>query len=195
MTASHVRIFVTVGTDHHQFDRLIGWVEGWTPPEGVAVDVLVQHGATTAPVRARAVPFLSPAELRDVLTRADVVVTQGGPGGIMDARRAGRLPVVVPRLAALGEVVDDHQVAFTQHLAALGAIRRVTTREAFDRAMDDAVRDPSTVRCTPLADTAAAASRAVERVVCEVIAARRRRHGLIGRLPSLPSPRRQTSRP
>jgi UDP-N-acetylglucosamine transferase subunit ALG13 len=128
-----------------------------------------------------------------VLARSDVVVTQGGPGGIMDARRAGRLPVVVPRLAAMGEVVDDHQVAFTQHLAGLGHICRVTTREEFDRALDDAVRNPGTVRCTPLADTARAASRAVDQVVREVVAARRRRRGIAGRLPNLP--RRPASRP
>lgn len=193
MSASRLQVFVTVGTDHHPFDRLIGWVEGWTPPAGIAVDVLVQHGATRAPVRARGVPFLSPSELGEVLARSDVVVTQGGPGGIMDARRAGRRPVVVPRLAALGEVVDDHQVAFTQHLAGLGHIRRVTTREEFDRALDDAVRSPQTLRCTPLADTASAASRAVDQVVREVVAARRKRRGIAGRLPNLS--RRPASRP
>lgn len=186
MNGPALQVFVTLGTDHHQFRRLIDWVDGWMPPSGVAVDVLVQHGTTCGPTTAQGVTFLGVAELREVLARSDVVVTQGGPGGIMDARRAGRVPIVVPRIAALGEVVDDHQVAFAQHLARLGDIRLVRTREQFDQAMNDAVLHPSALRCEPLADTAVRASRAVDEVVRAAVMARRQRKGIRRRLPAPP---------
>ena len=42
------RVVVTVGTDHHQFDRLIGWINGWlsqNPQQAGAV--FVQSGAAS----------------------------------------------------------------------------------------------------------------------------------------------------
>jgi UDP-N-acetylglucosamine transferase subunit ALG13 len=194
MSGGDVHVFVTVGTDHHPFARLISWVDEWTPPPGVTVDVLVQHGATPPPCRTRGVSFLDVAELRHVLARSDVVVTQGGPGGIMDARRAGRVPIVVPRRARLGEVVDDHQVAFTRHLAARDLVRLVEGRHELHEALTAAVLDPTTVSCTPLAATSAAAARAVGHAVDEVVATRRARTGLAERLPSL-AYRRRPRRP
>jgi UDP-N-acetylglucosamine transferase subunit ALG13 len=53
---------------------------------------------------------------------ADAVVTHAGVGSILCARRAGHLPVVVPRRRRYGEHVDDHQVELTQELDALGAV-------------------------------------------------------------------------
>jgi UDP-N-acetylglucosamine transferase subunit ALG13 len=196
MSSPAVHVFVTLGTDHHRFDRLITWVDLWTPPAGVAVDILVQHGATRPPQAGRGVPYLDTEALREVLAESDVVVAQGGPGGIMDARRAGRVPIVVPRRAALDEVVDDHQVAFARRLARAGTVRVVETCEQLHLQLDQAVQDPDAVRCPPLADTAVAAARAVERVVDGVVAARRDHTGFRfrERLPSVGSLRSTSGR-
>lgn len=187
MTEPHVRVFVTVGTDHHPFERLIGWIDDWERPTGV--DVLVQHGSTRAPLAAEGVAFLDVAELRQTLELSDLIVTQGGPGGIMDARRTGRRPIVVPRRAALGEAVDDHQVAFARHLARLGTIDLVENRAELHRALSAGVLDPDSWRCTPLEDTAATVAEAVGREVGAAVARRRRDNGLGTRLPSLRIPR------
>ena len=110
-------MLVTVGTDHHRFDRLIGWVDRWAAdhPE---VAVLVQHGTATAPAHGEAVVMLGYDELVSAMAEADVVIAQGGPATIMDARSVGHRPIVVPRRGHLDEVVDDHQVAFTDWMAA-----------------------------------------------------------------------------
>lgn len=60
--------------------------------------------------------------MQQALAAADAVVSHGGPGTIMAAREAGRVPIVVPRLPGLGEHVDDHQVRFARRMADRGQI-------------------------------------------------------------------------
>lgn len=177
-----LRVFVTLGTDHHPFTRLIEWIEDWIPPAGADVDILVQHGATAAPTRARAVDMLSVAELVKVLAGSDLIVTQGGPGGIMDARRAGIVPIAVPRLPELDEVVDGHQVTFTRHLATLGTLRLAESREELHRALSEGVSDPERFRCPPLRDNAAETAAAVGAAVAAAVARRQSARGLRARL-------------
>ena len=99
------RILITVGTDHHRFDRLMGWVERWAQ-DHPDVHVLAQHGTADPPAHAEAVVMLGYDDLVEQMRIADVVVAQGGPATIMDARSVGQRPVVIPRLAALDEVVS-----------------------------------------------------------------------------------------
>jgi len=162
-------VFVSVGTDHHRFDRLIGWMESWVPPAGVDIDVLVQHGFSRTPDRLPARAFLDAGELRSMVRSADVVVTQGGPGGIMDARRIGIIPIVVARSSRLGEHVDDHQIAFVRHMASLGDVVEVASESALHLALDAGVLEPDVYRTDPAPATApqtiAAFAEVVERVV------------------------------
>lgn len=125
------RIFVSVGTDHHPFTRLLTWLDGWMDalgPEAPDVTLVMQHGATRPSRHAVNHEMLGAAELRAQYEAADIVISQVGPGTIADANRAGKLPIVVPRDPELGEVVDDHQVAFGDFMTARGRCRSVRTR-------------------------------------------------------------------
>lgn len=116
-------VFATVGTDHHQFGRMVGWVDSWLEANRQThVDGLVQIGTSPAPRRARSVAYLGYHDMEDAMRRACAIVTHGGPGSIMLATWLGKKPIVIPRRAALGEHVDDHQVAFTARLAEAGSI-------------------------------------------------------------------------
>jgi hypothetical protein len=44
-------VLISVGTDHHPFDRLVTWADGWlaTRPEG-SVRCVVQSGTSRAPL-------------------------------------------------------------------------------------------------------------------------------------------------
>jgi UDP-N-acetylglucosamine transferase subunit ALG13 len=130
-------VLVLTGTDHHQFRRLVDWVEAW-----VAVNpsrsVLVQHGYTAAPggaTRADYAAFLEHAHIGAHLAVAAAVVCHGGPGTIVDCRLAGLMPVVVPRSADLGEHVDNHQQRYTARLHEQGVIDRADSYERFGEAM------------------------------------------------------------
>lgn len=136
-------VLVTVGTDHHPFDRLVRWAASWRRPD---VDVLVQSGTSTPVDGLDCRPFLTVDELDDAVARAAAVVCHGGPGTIMQARHAGRLPIVVPRRPELGEHVDGHQVRFAAWMAERGQIVVPATETDLHDTLDTALADPDSFR-------------------------------------------------
>jgi UDP-N-acetylglucosamine transferase subunit ALG13 len=140
-----LRLVVSVGTDVHPFDRLIGWVDRWLD-EQCHVEAIIQYGRSVAPRNGSGHAFLDHSELHAALERADVVVSHGGPSTITESRRFGVVPIVVPRSAHHGEHVDDHQRLFTARLADTDLILRVETEEEFRHHLDAAIREPSVHR-------------------------------------------------
>ncbi|MDX6476211.1 MAG: hypothetical protein QOH95_1722 [Gaiellaceae bacterium] len=111
-------IFATTGTCE-PFDRLLQAFDAVELEE----ELVVQHGIS--PVRprgARCIDFLAYAELVELVRSARVVVTHGGVGSVLTALANGKRPIVVPRLAARGEAIDDHQLEFVRKIAAAGVI-------------------------------------------------------------------------
>jgi beta-1,4-N-acetylglucosaminyltransferase len=110
-------IYVTVGTHHQRFDRLLGALG----PLSEIDELVVQHGPGPAPPEALvAVPFFSSGVALAYLQRARAVVMHAGVGSFLVARRAGHLPVLVPRLRRYGEHVDDHQAELARALDEAG---------------------------------------------------------------------------
>lgn len=134
-------VFVTVGTDHHRFDRLMDWVDTWAARERGA-HLVVQHGTAHPVAGAENVPFLPPERFGQLLDRATAVVCSAGPGAIMETRAAGRRPIVVPRRERLDEVVDDHQVTFARFLAARDLVTIAEDPETLATAIDHALDRP-----------------------------------------------------
>src|SRR5690606_11205344 len=101
--------------------------------------VLVQYGTATPPTHAQATAMLGYDELVAEMAAADVVVAQGGPATIMDARSVGRRPIVIPRLSRFDEVVDDHQVAFTEWMSAKGLVWLASDESELNQQLDAAI--------------------------------------------------------
>jgi len=144
-------ILVTVGTDHHPFDRLVTWVDAWSGrhPE---VEVIVQYGTARRPVHAEGHDLVTAEAFRALLARADAVVCAGGPGAIMEARAHGILPIVVPRRAEFGEHVDDHQRAFATFMAERGAVTVVEEADGLVAELDRVLAEPTVRRIGAAAD-------------------------------------------
>lgn len=145
------RVTVIVGTDHHPFDRLIGWVNGWLghhPQQ--AARFFVQAGTSSVTPACPWAAFLGIDELTDVLDETDVLVCHGGPASIAEAWSRGQLPIVVPRLRRLGEHVDDHQLDFSVRVAELGRIRLAQVRSEFGELLDEAAGDITGFRTSGL---------------------------------------------
>jgi UDP-N-acetylglucosamine transferase subunit ALG13 len=154
-------VFVTVGTDHHPFDRLTRWVDGWLEQgAGERVRCLVQFGTSRPPSRAEARDYLQYDEVQAAMGEAVAVVTHGGPGSVMTCRWAGKVPVVVPRRHDLGEHVDDHQLAFARRMASEGELEVAEDEATFRRTLDRALADPEAYR---VADASQSSEPAVER--------------------------------
>lgn len=128
-----LRVLVLVGTDYHRFDRLIGWIDTWTADTGA--DVLVQFGTSRPPQVAAGQAYLDWNKLQGELAVADVVVSHGGPATISEARKAGHLPVVVPRDPLQGEHVDQHQQQFSRRLGASGLVVLAETESTLRAAL------------------------------------------------------------
>lgn len=137
------RVLVTVGTDHHRFDRVVAWFDEWVATQTVAeqIDGFVQRG-TSAAGTAQSVEYLEFNHLREAIRAADVIITHGGPGSIMECRRWGRLPIVCPRDPNLGEHIDNHQQLFSKRLAAQGQILLALTKAEFFGHLDEMTRNP-----------------------------------------------------
>lgn len=142
------QVVVTVGTDHHPFDRLIAWVDAWAAAHP-DVAVLIQRGTTAAPEHAESVEMLAYDDLVAAMAAADAVVAQGGPAAIMDARSVGHRPVVVPRRAGLGEHVDDHQITFIGWMAERELVWSADTGDDLAGLLDRALADPRALRIPP----------------------------------------------
>jgi len=140
--ATGPRLVATVGTDHHPFDRLIGWVNDWLEQHPAAIESsFVQSGRAAVLPRCAGSRFLAIGELDRLLDDADVIICHGGPASIAAAWRRGQLPIVVPRLRRLGEHVDDHQVDFCQTAAGLGRVRLAQEFAVFAELLDEATVD------------------------------------------------------
>jgi UDP-N-acetylglucosamine transferase subunit ALG13 len=139
-------VFVTVGTDHHPFDRLIGWVDAWLLATGGGVRCLVQSGTSRVPEVAPSESYLAHDAVTEHLRTADLVVTHGGTGSLMLCRRFGIVPIAVPRTRRLGEHVDDHQVRFVRRLAQKEDVLVAETEPAFRLLMDRGLADPGSLR-------------------------------------------------
>lgn len=110
-------IFATVGTHRVPFPRMLSALSE------VDDEVVVQYGCSPRPSGfAWAEPYMPHDVVLALLERARGVVTHAGVGSVLCALEAGHTPVVVPRMAKLGEHVDDHQSELARALEARGDV-------------------------------------------------------------------------
>lgn len=157
-------VLVTVGSDHHRFDRLVSWVDSWAASRSDEVDCLVQHGPADPPRHALGVDFMPHSELIRLMAGATAVVVQGGPMSIVETREAGRIPIAVPRLPQLHEVVDEHQVTFARRWAEEEMLVLAEDEASLHRALDDMLAAPDQGRVETDPEHERQMAEAVERV-------------------------------
>jgi UDP-N-acetylglucosamine transferase subunit ALG13 len=108
------RAVVSVGTqDLYPFDRLISAAV----PLLEGAEVLWQTGL--ADVSAHGIEgrvSVPHHELQAAVEEADVVIAHAGTGAAITAIEAGKVPILVPRLVARGEHIDDHQIQIAREL-------------------------------------------------------------------------------
>lgn len=104
-------IFVTVGSQKIPFDRLLKALDTLKEEGKIEDEILVQSGyCTYVPKYMQNIPFMSKEEFVAYISKAELLITHGGEGCIVDALKLGKKVIVVPRLSKYGEHVDDHQL-------------------------------------------------------------------------------------
>jgi UDP-N-acetylglucosamine transferase subunit ALG13 len=170
---TNAKIIVSLGTDFHRFDRLVDWIDDWLDSLESPPSCIVQHGASRIPRVAQGIDRMPRQDLLNLYRQADLVVVQGGPGSILDARETGHIPVAVPRRPELGEVVDAHQLAFTRVMHRQGEAVMATSLEQLIEAGTAVLQDPAGSRTAPRQPGGAAATARLEHVFAELGSARR----------------------
>ena len=173
MTPDVPLVLVVVGTDYHPFDRLVEWIDAWLlKGDTERVRCVVQYGGSAPPKVATGHDYLAVDELRALMANATVIVCHGGPATIAEARRAGRMPIVVPRDDQFGEHVDNHQQLFARRLAESGLVALATSDDDLRALLDSALADPASFAVTPDVEVerTAASARFLGELVDELVA-------------------------
>lgn len=104
-------IFVTLGSQKFQFNRLLKSVDDLVEKAILKDEVFAQSGYSNyKPIHYKYKQFLSREEFAEMEEKADIVITHGGTGAIIGAVKKGKKVIAIPRLARYGEHVDDHQL-------------------------------------------------------------------------------------
>jgi len=111
-----VSTFVSVGNATQPFCRLLDAVCGIA--EYLPQPVVVQYGAADgySCSKCSGVAFMDMMEFEKQVAEAELLIMHAGAGSVIQAVRSGKIPVIIPRLADLGEHIDDHQLEFSRQL-------------------------------------------------------------------------------
>lgn len=109
-------IFVTVGTHEQPFNRLVEYIDKWAGSHDE--EVIVQTGFSTYEPKNCEWQKLYPyPKMVELVAKARIVVTHGGPSSFIMPLQIGKVPVVVPRKKDFDEHVNDHQLDFAKAVA------------------------------------------------------------------------------
>jgi UDP-N-acetylglucosamine transferase subunit ALG13 len=104
-------IFITLGSQKFQFNRLLKAVDELVAAGKIKDEVFAQIGYSDyKPTNYKYEQFLDREKFSQIMDKAEIVITHGGTGAIIGAVKKGKKVIAVPRLARYGEHVDDHQL-------------------------------------------------------------------------------------
>jgi UDP-N-acetylglucosamine transferase subunit ALG13 len=110
-------IFVTVGSQKFQFNRLLQHIDDLIDRKVIQEEVFAQTGFSNyQPKNYSCQDFLDSNEFAQKVKDSRIVITHGGTGSIMGAVKEGKKVIAVPRLSRYGEHVDDHQEQIVKQL-------------------------------------------------------------------------------
>ncbi|RYL98449.1 glycosyltransferase family 28 [Sporolactobacillus sp. THM7-7] len=104
-------IFVTVGTQKFQFNRLFQELDRLKENHTIQEEVIGQIGVTDyMPKNFQTFRFISSDMFEKYMAACRLMITHAGTSSIIQGLRNGKKVLVVPRRKAFAEHVDDHQV-------------------------------------------------------------------------------------
>lgn len=110
-------IFVTVGTESFQFDRLIRAIDQAIINKEIEDDVFAQIGSSQyKPKSFSYQKIISFDEMVKAIKKADIIVSHAGIGTTLLCISLGKIPILFPRKHSLKEHLDDHQLEFAKKM-------------------------------------------------------------------------------
>lgn len=127
-------IFVTIGTQQQNFNRLFDYINNLETSE----KIIVQKGKSNYKLNKNIISydFLSYKEMEQNLKKARIVITHGGGGTIFKALSLNKKIIVVPRLEKYKEHINNHQLEFSAYLKEKNYCFVVENEEEFKEALN-----------------------------------------------------------
>ncbi|MGG5317331.1 PssE/Cps14G family polysaccharide biosynthesis glycosyltransferase [Enterococcus sp. AZ072] len=103
-------IFVTLGSQKFQFNRLLEYTDKLLEDGIIDEEVFAQTGSSNYVSRNySSQTYLKRSEFQHYMNLSNLVITHAGTGAIINALKLGKKVIAVPRLAEHGEHIDNHQ--------------------------------------------------------------------------------------
>lgn len=119
-------IFVTVGSQKFQFNRLLKEIDRLVEEKKITEEVFAQTGYSDyVPKNYKYKKFLDRDKFKEVMDKCDKVITHGGTGAIIGAVKLEKKVIAIPRLKNYGEHIDDHQIQIVNQFEKLNLIMKV----------------------------------------------------------------------
>lgn len=116
-------IFVTVGSQKFQFNRLLKEIDELIENKVINEEVFAQIGVSDyKPQNYKYKEFVTQDEFNKYLDEARLIITHAGTGVIVNAIKKGKKVIGIPRLSKFGEHVDDHQIQLLKEFANMNLI-------------------------------------------------------------------------
>ena len=120
-------IFVTVGSQKFQFNRLLVEIDKLVEEKIIIEEVFAQIGYSDyKPKNYKYKEFLDRDEFANIMEKCDKLITHGGTGAIIGAVKRDKKVIAVPRLSKYGEHVDDHQLQIVKQFDHMGLISSIS---------------------------------------------------------------------
>lgn len=129
---------VILGTQDKSFDRLLRMVEKEIKNSNLKGEVIVQAGQTKFKSKYMKIFDLIPiTKFNKLIKEADLVITHGGVGSIIQALKHNKKVIAVPRLARYKEHENDHQIQIVEEFTRNGYILSAKNTKELNKALED----------------------------------------------------------
>lgn len=116
-------VFITLGTQGNQFPRCLQMVEELINKINPKHEFIAQLGNTKFKSnKIKCLDFVSETDFKELIAKADIVITHAGSGALFSAIKQGKKAIGVARLHKYNEMANDHQTELVRKLAEEGYI-------------------------------------------------------------------------
>ncbi|WP_255993619.1 PssE/Cps14G family polysaccharide biosynthesis glycosyltransferase [Clostridium perfringens] len=129
-------IFVTLGSQKFQFNRLLKEIDNLLEKGIIQEEVFAQIGYSDyIPQNYKFKDFLNRNEFSEIMNRCDKVITHGGTGTIIGAIKKNKKVIAIPRNMNFNEHVDNHQYEIVNEFTNMNLILGVDKVESLGEAI------------------------------------------------------------
>lgn len=131
-------IFVILGTQDIQFNRLLATLDGLIEAGFIRDEVFAQTGYSTyEPKHFGFKDFVSMDLFEAYVERASVIISHGGAGSLIASVKRGKKVIGVPRRKKYGEHVNDHQVELIEQFTSRGYILSIMEMSEMKQVLEE----------------------------------------------------------